>query len=73
MKKTIPSQVKDDAPEILKDYLKKHHITQTELAEWCNVPVASINQRLTGRIKFTADFAIMVSRALMIDLRIFLK
>lgn len=73
MKKSIPSQVKDDAPQILRDYLKKNHITQRELAGWCNVPVALINQRLTGRIKFTADFAILVSRVLMIDLRIFLK
>lgn len=73
MKYVIPSQVRDDAPQVLRNYLKEHHITQKELAEWCNVPVTVINHRLTGRVKFTADFAVMVARVLMVDLRIFLK
>lgn len=65
--------VKNNAGNILKEYLKDHGIKQTFVANKMGLTVTNFNQRLNGRLKFTADFAISAATALGISPDIFLK
>ena len=62
-----------EAPEILKDYLKSHGITQTFVARQLGMSAPSFNGYLNGNQKFDADFALSVSKVLDISPSIFLK
>jgi plasmid maintenance system antidote protein VapI len=67
------SVVKDNANEILKKYLKEHGIKQNFVAKKMGISSATFGNRLHGRLKFNADFAIAVSKVLEIDSKTFLK
>ena len=67
------SVVKENAGEILENYLEDHGIKQKFVAESIGVSSATFSSRLKGRLKFDADFAIAVARVLNIDVNIFLK
>lgn len=65
--------VKEDANEILSKYLKEHGIKQNFVAKKMGISSATFGSRLHGRLKFNADFALAVSKALGINADIFLK
>lgn len=67
------SVVKDNAGKILSQYLKDNGIKQNFVAKKMGITPENFNQRMNGRLRFTADFAIAVSRALNISVDIFLK
>lgn len=64
---------KPNSNGILQKYLKSHGITQHFVANKMGVSDQSLSNLLNGRSKFTADKAIMVSKALGISLDIFLE
>lgn len=65
--------VKDNANKILIKYLEEHGIKQNFVAKKMGISSATFGNRLHGRLKFNADFAIAVSKVLGIDPKIFLK
>lgn len=65
--------VKEDANEILSKYLKENGIKQNFVAKKMGISSATFGSRLHGRLKFNADFALAVSKALGINADIFLK
>jgi plasmid maintenance system antidote protein VapI len=67
------SVVKDNAGSILKDYLKEHGLKQGFVARKMGMSDQNFSAHINGRLKFTADFAIAVARALDISADIFLK
>ena len=67
------SVVKENANEILKDYLDDHGIKQSFVAHKMGISNPTFNSRIQGRLMFDADFAIAVSKALGIKPDIFLK
>lgn len=64
---------KENAGKILKSYLREHGIKQNYVAKKVGISSANFSSRLNGRVKFNADFALTVSKALDIDPEIFLK
>lgn len=64
---------REDANEILRQYLKDHGISQTWLAEKMGMSLSSFNARLQGYSKFDADFALKVAVVLNISPDIFLS
>ncbi|MBD5430112.1 helix-turn-helix domain-containing protein [Lactobacillus sp.] len=69
----MPTVVKNDAGEVLQNYLKSHGIKQTWLADKLGLSPSQLGDRLHGRLKFNADFAIQVASVLGISADIFLK
>lgn len=65
--------VKENANEILINYLNEHGIKQNFVAQKMGISSPTFSSRLHGRLKFDADFAVAVSKALGIDADIFLK
>lgn len=65
--------VKKNANKILKTYLKNHGIKQSFVAREMGLRPSNFGDRLNGRLKFTADFAIRASSVLKISPNIFLK
>lgn len=65
--------VRDDAADILREYLTSHGIMQKYVAKKMGITDGTFTSHLNGRLKFTADFAIAVSRVLDISPDIFLK
>lgn len=65
--------VKDNAGLILKDYLNSHGIKQSFVADKMGISDSNFSAHMNGRLRFTADFAIAVSRALGVSVDIFLK
>lgn len=65
--------VKKNAREILYFYLRDHGIKQNYVAHKMGISSANFSNRLHGRLKFNADFALAVAKALDIDPTIFLK
>ena len=65
--------VKEDANEILENYLKEHGIKQNFVAKKMGISNSIFSKRLHGRLKFDADFAIAVAKALGINADTFLK
>lgn len=65
--------VKEDAAIILQKYLQDHGIKQSFVANKIGISESNFSNRINGRLKFSADFAIAVSRALNIKTDIFLK
>ena len=64
---------KQEAGEILKDYLKGHGISQAFVARKMGITRQTFNAYVNGNYKFTADFAISAADALGISPDIFLK
>ena len=64
---------KQEAGEILKDYLKDHGISQAFVARKMGIKRQLFNAYVNGQLKFDADFAISVAKALNISPKIFLK
>lgn len=67
------TMVKKDAGKILQTYLNEHGIKQTFVANKMGISNSNFNDRMRGRLKFDADFALAVAKALKIDAHIFLK
>nr|DAR77088.1 MAG TPA: Helix-turn-helix XRE-family like protein [Caudoviricetes sp.] len=65
--------LKSDARELARDYLQKHGIKQSFVAEKMGISEPTLSGRLNGRSKFDADFAIAFSKTLGISPDIFLK
>lgn len=65
--------VKENASEILYLYLRDHGIKQNYVARKMGISSANFSSRLHGRLKFNAEFALAVAKALDIDPTIFLK
>lgn len=65
--------VKENANVILKDYIETHGLKQNYVAEKMGMTPSNFNKRITGRLKFTADFALKVAAALNIKPNIFLN
>lgn len=65
--------VKNNASQILEEYLDEHGIKKSFVAEKAGMSPSWISDRLTGRLKFTADFAITVARVLQVSPSLFLK
>lgn len=65
--------VKPNARKIAKDYLEQRGIKQSYIAKKMGVSDSAISNRLNGRLKFDANFAIAFSKALGISPDIFLK
>ena len=64
---------KQEAGEILKDYLKGHGISQAFVARKMGITRQAFNAYVNGNCKFTADFAISAADALGISPDIFFK
>lgn len=65
--------VKENAAKILQKYLQDHGIKQSFVASKIGMSESSFSSRLNGRLKFSAEFAIAVSKALNIKADIFLN
>lgn len=65
--------VKENAGEILSDYLKSHGIKQSFVAKQMGITNSTFSSRIYGRLKFDADFAIAVAKVLGVNPDIFLK
>ena len=65
--------VKPNARKIAKDYLEQRGIKQSYIAKKMGVSDSAISNRLNGRLKFDANFAIAFSKTLGISPDIFLK
>ena len=63
--------VKNNAGLILKEYLASHGIKQSYVADRMGISDSNFSAHINGRLRFTADFAIAVSRALGISVDIF--
>ena len=64
---------KDNASEILEDYLSKHGISKTFVAKKVGLSPQAFNRRLRESKAFDADFAFKVSKVLNIKPTIFLS
>ncbi len=62
-----------DAHKILKSYLQDHGISQAFVARKMGIKRQLFNAYVNGQLKFDADFAISVAKALNISPKIFLK
>lgn len=69
----MPTVVKQEAGKILQTYLKQHGISQTWLARKLGFSKTQVGDRINGRIKFDADFALQVANVLGISANIFLN
>lgn len=69
----MESVVKEDAKDILVNYLNQHGIKMTFIADKMGVPSRYVYDRLNGRTKIDADFVIKASKALEIKPDLFLK
>lgn len=69
----MPTVVKDDAGKVLQDYLEEHGVKQNWLASKLGMTPSQLGDRIHGRIRFNADFAIQVASVLGISADIFLK
>lgn len=67
------SALKPNANDLAKKYLKDHGIKQNFVAEKMGISTPNLCDRLNGRLKFDADFAIEFSRAVNISPEFFLK
>ena len=67
------SIIKDNANEILINYLNEHEIKQNFVAKKMGISSTTFGNRLHGRIQFDVEFAVAVSRALGINSDIFFK
>ncbi|AKG66626.1 helix-turn-helix transcriptional regulator [Lactobacillus helveticus] len=65
--------LKEDASTYAKSYLHDHGIKQSWVANRMGISEPTLSARLSGRLKFDADFAIAFSKALNISVDIFLK
>lgn len=65
--------LKEDASTYAKNYLHDHGIKQSWVADRMGISEPTLSARLSGRLKFNADFAIAFSKALNISVDIFLK
>lgn len=64
--------VKDNAGDILKEYLLSHGIKQNYVAKEIGMTASQFNYRITGRAKFDMEFALAVANVLHISPSIFL-
>lgn len=67
------TMVKDDAKEVLKNYIEESGLKKGKVAEKLGITSNQLSNRLTGRAKFDADFALLVSKKLNISPEKFLK
>lgn len=65
--------LKPNARNVAKSYLQEHGIKQSFVADKIGISEPTLSARLSGRLKFDADFAIAFSNALGISKDIFLK
>lgn len=69
----MPKVVKSNASEILETYLNKNGIKKSWLARKLGISASQLGDRLHGRVRFDADFAIQVASILDISADIFLN
>lgn len=67
------SALKPNANNLAKKYLQDHGIKQSFIAEKMGISTPNLSNKLNGRSKFDADFAIEFSKVLDISPDIFLK
>ncbi len=69
----MKTAIKENANEILKEYLKDHGITQRFVATKIGITNQAFTNLMSGRARLTGDKAILISHALDIPLSTFLK
>lgn len=67
------SALKPNASHLAKKYLQDHGIKQSFIAYKMGISTSNLSNKLNGRSKFDADFAIEFSKVLNISPNIFLK
>lgn len=68
----MPQVTDPNANKILKKYLEEHGLSQAFVAKKMGMTLSSFNARITGLVKFDADFALKVAKVLQISPYIFL-
>ncbi len=69
----MKTAIKENANEILKNYLKDHGITQHFVATKIGMTNQAFTNLMSGRARLTGDKAILISHVLDIPLSTFLK
>ena len=69
----MPDFVKENAGDILKEYLLTHGIKQNYVAKEIGMTASQFNYRITGRAKFDMEFALAVAKVLYISPTVFLS
>lgn len=65
--------VKENASEILSSLIKEKGLMKSFIARKLGMKPSDISNRLSGRVKIDADFALKVSKVLEVDPDIFLN
>lgn len=64
--------IKGDAPAILNRLIAEKGLRKEYVAKQLGIRPSNLSDRLSGRVKFDADFAFKVSKVLGVDVKIFL-
>lgn len=58
------TMVKDDARNVINDYIEESGLKKNKVAEKLGISQTQLSNRLSGRVKLDADFALLVSKKL---------